>query len=54
MQIIQEYLDTESFIEVVLTKDDVNRIDNGRIIAQRVQIEEETINIGVRLVQPGE
>ena len=54
MKVIQETVDDENYLEVLLTQQDVKKVNRNEIVSQKVEVDEEITNIGVRLIQPGE
>lgn len=54
MKVINEYVENEEYIEVLLTKEDIKKIENKKIVSQAVDVQDAIINVGVRLIQPGE
>jgi hypothetical protein len=54
MQLIYEELEEDVFIEIVLTNEELNKISKGRLVCERVEIEEVPVNVGIRLNNEGE
>jgi hypothetical protein len=54
MKVIQETVDSENYLEILLTQQEVKKINRNEIVSRKVELEEEVTNVGVRLIQPGE
>lgn len=54
MKVILETVDQETFLEVILTQEELKKIEKKKIASQKVEIDDEVVNVGVRLIQPGE